>query len=57
MPGYIWFIVNSTAFGVTIFLFMVCSVKDPGYLKKPKDISFLVSNYPLICSVVNALKL
>lgn len=38
-----WFIGNTILFIITLFSFIGASLKDPGYLKKPKDIDFLVN--------------
>lgn len=37
----LWFYIDSGFIGTTLLLFMICSFKDPGYLKKPDNISFL----------------
>jgi uncharacterized membrane protein len=48
-----WFIADSALIVMSFFFFMMSAVKDPGYLKKPKNISFLViSNYYLLISKI-----
>jgi len=39
----LWFYINTCFFGVTLVLFITLNIKDPGYLKKPKALEFLVS--------------
>lgn len=52
-----WFIADSTLFFFTFLFFVLSSFKDPGYLTKPKNISFLVFiSYFLIHLLQNMLK-
>jgi hypothetical protein len=37
-----WFGITTGFIGLTMILFLLSSFKDPGYLKKPENISFLV---------------
>ena len=48
-----WFIADSALIVMSFFFFMMSAVKDHGYLKKPKNISFLViNNYSLLISKI-----
>jgi hypothetical protein len=41
----VWFIINTILFALTLFFFVLSAFADPGYLKKPKDLQFLVSDF------------
>jgi hypothetical protein len=40
--GPSWFIVDTIAFACTLVCFCAATFRNPGYLEKPKGISFLV---------------
>ena len=37
-----WFIIDTVLIGLSVIFFAISAFKDPGYLKRPKNVSFLV---------------
>ena len=38
-----WFVIDTALIGLSFLFFLLSACKDPGYLQKPKKISFLVN--------------
>jgi hypothetical protein len=45
-----WFVADTVIMGLSLLFFALSSIKDPGYLKKPTKVSFLVHYLPIFSS-------